>query len=68
MNIDIREYIKNNFKGISNDDIRNSIEDALNSNDEITLPGLGVLFEIVWYNSSDKEKDAIINYISNYSK
>lgn len=68
MNIDIREYIKNNFKGISNDDIRNSIEDALNSNDEITLPGLGVLFEIVWHNSSDKEKDAIINYISNYSK
>ena len=65
MNIDIRKSIKENFKNSGKDDIINSIEDALKDNDEVTLPGLGVFFELLWKNSSSDDKDFIVNTIQN---
>lgn len=64
MNIDIRKSIVNNFKGSSKNDIISSINDSLKVKDEITLPGMGVFFEIVWQNSSSKLKDEIIDIIT----
>lgn len=63
MNIDIRKSIKNNFKNNSIEEIRNSINSAIKDNDEITLPGLGVFFEILWQNSNEDLKENIINNI-----
>ena len=60
MNIDIRNHIINNFKDVAEKDIKNSIIDSINDKDEVTLPGLGVFFEILWSNSSEEEKDLII--------
>ena len=60
MDIDIRKSIKNNFKGSNIDEIKNSIEESIIDNDEITLPGLGVFFEILWNNSDDTKKDYIL--------
>lgn len=60
MNIDIRKSIKNNFKDLSKDDIKNSIEESLKEKEEITLPGLGVFFEILWLNSNDVNKEYIL--------
>lgn len=65
MNIDIRKSIKENFKNSGKDDIIDSIEDALKDNDEVTLPGLGVFFELLWKNSSSDDKDFIVNTIQN---
>lgn len=56
MNIDIRSHIKKNFKDSSINDIKNSIEESIKEQDEITLPGLGVLFEILWQNSNNHEE------------
>lgn len=56
MNIDIRSHIKKNFKNSSTDDIKSSIEESIKQQDEITLPGLGVLFEILWQNSNNHEE------------
>ena len=56
MNIDIRSHIKKNFKDSSTDDIKNSIEESIKEQEEITLPGLGVLFEILWQNSNNHEE------------
>ena len=56
MNIDILSHIKKNFKDSSTDDIKNSIEESIKEQDEITLPGLGVLFEILWQNSNNHEE------------
>ena len=53
MNLDIRTHIKKNFKNSSVDDIKKSIEESIKEQDEITLPGLGVLFEILWQNSTN---------------
>lgn len=61
MNVDIRKYIINNFEGSSIEDIRDSIISSIDSGDEVVLPGLGVLFEILWKNCSDKDKSMILN-------
>ena len=60
MDIDIRKSIINNFKESNIDEIKNSIEESINDKDEITLPGLGVFFEILWNNSDDTKKDYIL--------
>jgi len=65
MNINIREYIKNNFKDSNLNEIKESIVSSVESNDEVVLPGLGVLFEILWNNSDEVLKDQILNTIKN---
>lgn len=54
--INIREHIKINFKDSTIEELKESIEESVNSSDEVILPGLGVLFEILWTNSNDKDK------------
>lgn len=68
MNISIRDYIKNNFKNSTYDEINDSINDSIESNDEVVLPGLGVLFEIVWKNSDDNNKKYIVDLLNNNFK
>ncbi len=63
MDIDIRESIKNNFKGSDINEIKDSIEESIKDADEITLPGLGVFFEILWNNSSKEDQEAILKNI-----
>ena len=63
MNISIKEHIMNNFKGASKDDIRESIVSSFNDKDEITLPGLGVFFGILWNKSSDDDKNKILDIL-----
>ena len=63
MTIDIRNYIKDNFKDSDNDEIRASIESSIKEQDEITLPGMGVFFEILWNNSDNHGKEFILNTI-----
>jgi small, acid-soluble spore protein I len=63
MNIDIRKSIINNFKNNSKNDIKEAIISSMNENDEITLPGLGVFFEILWKNSDEEHQDYILNII-----
>lgn len=59
----IKEHIINNFKGASKEEIKESIVSSFNDSDEITLPGLGVFFGIVWSNSSDEERNKILNIL-----
>ena len=55
--------IRDNFKDSSNNDIIESIENAISDSDEITLPGMGVFFEILWNNSNENERNSIIEKI-----
>ena len=66
MDIDIRKSIINNFKDSNVDEIKKSIEESIYDKDEITLPGLGVFFEILWNNSDDTKKDYILQRINTY--
>lgn len=63
MNIDIRKSIINNFKGNSLDEIMVSINESIKKGDEITLPGLGVFFELLWSNVDLDMQKTIIEII-----
>ena len=62
-NIDVRKYIVNNFKEDSIEDIEKSINSSIESRSEDPLIGLGVLFELMWNNSSNDIKDTILSNI-----
>ena len=59
-NIDVRKYIINNFKNDSVEDIAESINSSIESKEEDPLIGLGVLFEVMWNNSNNEEKNSIL--------
>lgn len=60
MDIDIRKSIINNFKESNVNEIKQAISSSIEDKEEITLPGLGVFFEILWNNSDDTKKDYIL--------
>ncbi len=62
-NIDIREYIINNFKGDSIKEIEQSIDMSIESKSEDPLIGLGVLFELMWKNTNNNLKNNILENI-----
>lgn len=68
MDIDIRQHIINNFKGDNYETLRRAIDEAVKAQDEVTLPGLGVFFELIWENADNELKDTIINIIKNRVK
>ena len=63
MGVSIREHIINNFKGDDYDSLRNAIEESIKEQDEITLPGMGVFFEIVWKEADTALKNKILELI-----
>ena len=62
-NIDIRNYIIENFKDDNEEKIRDSIETTITSRDEDALIGLGVLFELLWDKLNEEEKKSSLNNI-----
>ena len=65
MNISIREHIINNFKGDDYDSLQSAINESIESKDEVTLPGMGVFFEIVWQGADQRLKNSILEIIKN---
>lgn len=62
-NIDVRKYIVSNFKDSDTEEIRSSIIDSVTSGEDDPLIGLGVMFELLWKNSSLEEQEIILNNI-----
>ncbi|MBQ8472752.1 MAG: small acid-soluble spore protein SspI [Bacilli bacterium] len=63
--IKIRDYIINNFKDDDCDTIKRAIEESIKEQDEVTLPGMGVFFEIIWNDSNEDEKEKILKKLKN---
>lgn len=63
MDVDIRQHIINNFKGDDYETLRRAIDESVKSQDEVTLPGLGVFFELIWENADNELKDQLIMII-----
>lgn len=63
MNLDIRSHIINNFKGDNKEALQSAIEESIQNNDEITLPGMGVFFELVWKSAKKETKDEILSIL-----
>lgn len=62
LEIDIRKNIINNLKNEDVNGIISIIDESIISKDELVLPGLGVILELIWndLNNNDKEKLANI--------
>ena len=65
MNINLRQAVKNNLKDLTNKNIYQTIEESASIDEDKVLPGLGVIFEVIW-NSSDSEfKNQLVNKFIN---
>lgn len=59
----IREHIINNFQGDDHDSLQSAINESIESSDEVTLPGMGVFFEIVWQGADQELKNKMLEII-----
>lgn len=63
MDMNIRDHIINNFKGDDYNTLKRAIDESVASQDEVTLPGLGVFLEIIWENADQELKNELIEII-----
>jgi small acid-soluble spore protein I (minor) len=63
MNLNLRNAILHNVSGNTQDQLQDTIVDAIQSGEEKMLPGLGVLFEVIWQNSSEDEKKEMLEVL-----
>jgi len=68
MDINIRNHIMSNFKNDNKETLKKTIEECINENDEVTLPGMGVFFEIIWKNANEDLKENILSILENAVK
>ncbi len=63
MNISIRKHILSNFKNVSKQEMEDTIKESVNEKDELTLPGFGVFFELLWQEADKETKEEILNLL-----
>jgi small acid-soluble spore protein I (minor) len=61
MNLNLRNAVIANVSGNSQDQLQNTIVDAIQSGEEKMLPGLGVLFEVIWQNANEQDKQEMLS-------
>jgi len=61
MNLNLRQAIMNNVANNTKEELEETIVDAIERREEKMLPGLGVLFEVIWENSSEQQKEAMLS-------
>ncbi|MCH5584478.1 small acid-soluble spore protein SspI [Shimazuella sp. AN120528] len=65
MNFNIRGAVIQNIQHMDNSELTGLIEDSITQGEEKLLPGLGVLFEVIWKNSDPSEQQHMIQTLHN---
>lgn len=65
MDLDIRKNVISKIKNDDEKSIIAMINESVITNDELVLPGLGVMMELFWNNLNENEKMNIANIIKN---
>lgn len=60
MDLNLRKAILDNVSGNNSEQLEATILDAIQSGEEKMLPGLGVLFELLWQNSDESERNEML--------
>lgn len=68
MNLNLRHAIKQNVQCNSQEELEATIVDAIQNGEEKMLPGLGVLFEMIWQHSSEQDKQEMLTTLENSLK
>ena len=63
MNLNLRNAIIHNVTGNSQRELEATIVEAIQSGEEKMLPGLGVLFELIWQKASNEEKHEMLELL-----
>ncbi len=58
MDLNLRKAVIHNVSGNDQAQLKDTIVDAIQRGEEKMLPGLGVLFEVIWQNA-DAQKNKI---------
>ena len=61
--MNIRDHIINNFKGDDYAELERAIDESIKEQDEVTLPGMGVFFELIWQGADRSLKDNMLEVI-----
>lgn len=60
MNLNLRQAIIQRMKGKSNEELYSVIDGSIGG-DEKALPGLGVLFEMIWQHSGNDIREELVS-------
>lgn len=60
MDLNLRKAILENISTNDQQQLEATIVDAIQKGEEKMLPGLGVLFELIWQQSAEQEKQEMI--------
>jgi small acid-soluble spore protein I (minor) len=61
--VNLRRAVLDNLTDSTINDLRETILDAVQSGEDKILPGLGVLFEVLWQNSNPSDQGRIIQAV-----
>ena len=59
----IRELVLKNLEGSTREEVEEYINETIQTREEQALPGMGVLFEVVWQKSNSSEKESMMDKI-----
>ncbi len=62
MELDLRQAIVQRVQGKEDEELADIIEGSIDS-EEMALPGLGVLFEMIWKNSTEAARKKMISVL-----
>ncbi|MGO4271317.1 small acid-soluble spore protein SspI [Paenibacillus sp. TAF58] len=65
MNISLRQAIVQRVQNKSNDELQEVIEDSIGGEERV-LPGLGVLFEIIWQHSETNIQNQLVETLKDH--
>ncbi|MFD1850099.1 small acid-soluble spore protein SspI [Oceanobacillus bengalensis] len=60
MDLNIRKAILHNLSSNDQNELEATIVDAIQAGEEKMLPGLGVLFELIWNQSNNEDRQEMI--------
>lgn len=64
--LNLRQAIMYKMQGSDSNAVTDTITDAIATGQEKTLPGLGVLFEVLWENSDQSSRQEMVDTIAGH--
>ncbi len=61
MDLNLRNAILSNIASNNQEQLEATIVDAIQDGEEKMLPGLGVIFELIWNQSNEEDKQEMID-------
>jgi small acid-soluble spore protein I (minor) len=65
MNINLRQAVVQRVQNKSNDELQGIIEESIGGEERV-LPGLGVLFEIIWQHSEENIQNELVETLKDH--